>query len=40
MAINSYYPVPELEEYAERFKEFFKFFLSGRFFLKQIVQNL
>ena len=25
MAINSYYPVPELEEYAERFKEFFKF---------------
>jgi len=25
MAINSYYPVPKLEEYAELFKEFFKF---------------
>lgn len=25
MAINSYYPVPKLEEYAERFKDFFKF---------------
>ena len=25
MAINSYYPVPKLEEYSERFKEFFLF---------------
>jgi enoyl-CoA hydratase/carnithine racemase len=25
MAINSYYPVPKLDEYAERFKDFFKF---------------
>jgi enoyl-CoA hydratase/carnithine racemase len=25
VAINSYYPVPKLEEYAERFKDFFKF---------------
>ena len=25
MAINSYYPVPKLEEYSERFKDFFSF---------------
>ncbi len=25
MAINSYYPVPKLEEYSDRFSEFFKF---------------
>jgi hypothetical protein len=25
VAINSYYAVPKLEEYAERFKDFFKF---------------
>lgn len=25
MAINRYYPVPKLEEYSERFKDFFKF---------------
>ena len=29
MAVNEYYPVPTLEEYSERFKDFFKFKREG-----------